>query len=208
MLIEHKMVVEKLNPVLVSIQNRGGFEKLNRKEKFICSYVILKEISSLEEENLLTENFLSLIGNFLKSGGVGLASNAFSALIQTFLEPYLNSLFRGIGLPQGVANFLISALTENPGKLLRAIVGKDCRLITEIVVQSIIEALVMNLQKKIGLGGGLFDFLRNDILETIESTDFINKLTDKLLSGVCNITTKILDSIKNMDFKGLSSIGS
>jgi hypothetical protein len=107
-----------------------------------------------------------------------------------------------------VANFLISALTENPGKLLRAIVGKDCRLITEIVVQYIIEALVMDFQKKIGLGGGLFDFLRNDILETIKSTDFINKLTDKLLSGVCNITTKILDSIKNMDFKGLSSVGS
>lgn len=200
-LIEQKISRDKLEPVLKAIAYRGGFEKLNKTEKLACSYAIIKELSYLERNDLLTENFLTKL---LKGGlGAGLA-NAMPAAIQTIFEPILNSIFRAIGLPQWISNFLVSMFTNNPGKLLRAF--RDCKTMAELFAESILEAIVMQLQKNLAEKSGILDkmgpvldFMRNDILEIIQSSNLEDKIMAKITTPICNV----LQKVKNMDFKGI-----
>lgn len=203
-LIEQKITIAKIKPILKEFKNNGGFNKTALSDRAAYSYFILKEIHYLEKNDLLTEDFLSTIGQFF-SKGVG---NAASSVIQTLMEPILYSIIKGLGLPEGWSKFLVSALTRNPGDLMRALLKRDCKKITEIIVESIVEKFVMDFQSKTPLKGFLGDFLRNDLLETIFESNVVEKLTSRFETYVCKILTDIFQKVKNLNFNGLSSLGS
>ena len=207
-LMEHKITMNNLKPLLLKIKERGGLEKLPLRERRACSYLIIKELHYLEKNNLLTENIFAKLAPYLSGGVVSLIDKLAPSLVQTLFEPFLNSIFRGFGLPQGVSDFLVSALTRNPADLMRAVIKQDCKAITEIIVESGIETLIMYVQRKFNAGGSGFDFFRNEALAAFESSNFGEKLAAAIQNKVCELIKKTVKDATNLNIKGLPGLGS
>lgn len=207
-LMEEKITMNNLKPLLLKVKEKGGLKKLPLRERRAYSYLIIKELHYLEKNNLLTENIFARLAPYLSGIGTSLIDKIAPSLIQTLFEPFLNSIFRGFGLPQGVSDFLVSALTRNPADLMRAIIKQDCKAITEIIVESGIETLIMYIQRKVNTGGSVFDFFRNEALSALESSNFSEKLIAAIQNKVCELIKKTIKDAGNLNLKGLPGFGS
>lgn len=193
-LIEHNISKAKIETILNKIGGIDNLENLSEKQKAVVGYLVISELSYLERHNILNENFFKLFSS------LGLTS----AAIQTLIEPFINRVLRGFGLPDILVFPIISTLTRNPTQLLRAFV--DCKSATRLFVEVIIETIIMYLQKYLTVGplkfsGLIGDFIRNAIIETVKSSNFGDKLSDKLENKVC----EMIATFKKEGFKMLKS---
>lgn len=193
-LIEHNISKTKIKTILNKIGGVDNFENLSENQKAVVGYLIISELSYLERHNILNENFFRLFTS------LGLTS----AAIQTLIEPFINRVLRGLGLPDILVFPIVSTITRNPTQLLRAFV--DCRSTTKLFVEVIIETIIMYMQKYLTVGplkfsGFIGDFVRNAVIDTVKSSNFDDKLFDKLENKVC----EMIATFKKEGFKMLKS---
>jgi hypothetical protein len=188
LLIEEKLIKRRIMMIFESEENMKYFDLLQKKQQKSIGKKILYELLVLKNQQInegLFHNLMNLFGNI----GTG--------AIQAIAEPFINSLLSKIGFPNGfVKNFVISALTKNWSRLGKAIKG-DCREVSEILAESIIEALVMNLQQSKGYTGIGAVLLRDTLEDAIRS--MVKPLEDKLMSHVC-------DFVKDISSKAMSLV--
>jgi len=190
-LIQESLIKRRIMMIFESEENFKHFDLLPEKQQKKIGKNVLIELLILKNEIInegegegLWRNLISIFG--------GLSS----AVIQSIGEPFINSLLSKIGLPNGfVKNFLVSALTKNWGRLGRAIKG-DCKEVTAILSESIIEALIMNLTQSKGMVGPGYVIIRNSLEEAIRGMG--KSLEDKLMSQVCEFMDHLGDKVKSL----------
>jgi hypothetical protein len=187
-LIEQKIVQSRLKMIVENF-NESKFKNLSEKEQGKICVLFLMELSSLNNEGLLNENFVDTLKNIFGA--------AFWSVPEAFTEKALNSLLGSLGLPDNsIRKFLVSFFATNPSELLKAF--QDCRVLTKHVVRAIGETLLMNLQQTKGMGGTGWDIVRNALQNQVQDLDFVSGLEKTLSDSVCEVFGKYSGNAKEV----------
>ena len=176
-LIEQSLIESRIMMIIESKDNIQKIHLLPKEKKDKIAFALLEEFKFLGENGLLNEQ----LGDFLGK----IFGNSLSGIIQTAVEPLVDSILGGLGLGGYFKKFLVSFLTSNPTKLVAAL--KSCEELTKLVVEALVEGLVMMIQEEKGLGGKGYDFLRNAIGGAIKDTKFAESLENQLQGIVCQV---------------------
>lgn len=186
LIIEQNISRQKIKSILKEIGGIDNFQNLSEDKKVIVSHAIIMELSYLQHNNLLNENIFKMLAG-LNIGG---------AALQTIIEPYLNRVLRGLGLPDFLVFPIISTLTSNPSQLLKAFV--DCKSLAKLLINVTVESYLMHIQKKKEWGGIASDFIRNAVLEAVKSSNLTDKLLNVLTTPICEMYNKIRKSSSSL----------
>lgn len=178
-LIEQKLVKNRIMMIFESETNIKNFKKLPKSKQKKLAYKLVSEISFLNESNILNEQD-GLMG-FLK----GIFGNSLSGILQTIVEPMVNSLLSGLGLTGYFKDFLVSFITTNPLELAKAL--KSCEAMTSLVAQALSEGLAMMIMREQGLEGSGYTFLRNALGGAVKDTKFIESIESQISGIVCQL---------------------
>ena len=182
LLIEQKMVESRIMMIFENRENIDNFSSLpkSKQEKIIGK--LIEEFQLLSQQDILNEQ----LGDFLGK----IFGQSFSSILQTLVQPMVDSILAGLGMENSFfSKFLSSFIITKPTQLIRAF--KDCRAMTELVAQAIVEAMAMTVQQEKGLQGAGYTILRNAIGGAIKETKFVTDLSDKLEDFVCEIYHKL-----------------
>lgn len=189
LLIEQNLVRSRIMMIVESEDNIKNFNRLPEAKKRKIALALFEEINYLSEQQILNEGFLM---DMLK----GIFGNAFGGLVQTLVEPMLNSILGGLGIDGYFKFVLISFFTKNPMKLAEGL--KDCKVMTTLISQSLTEGLVMMFQKEQNISGDFANFLRNALAGAVSETAFVKKIEEFLGDIVCNGMAKLTENAKDV----------
>jgi hypothetical protein len=180
-LIGESLIKSKVMMIVESEYNLKNFDSLSKVKKRKIANGILKEII-LSDDQLINEGLLDILGSLFGS--------SFSGLAQMIGEPIVNSILGALGMEDGYfKSVMISFFTKNWGRLAKALRG-DCKELTGLVAESLVEGMVIQLANSKGMTGAGYTFLRNTLEDAIHSTSFIQGLENSLESTVCGLLNK------------------
>jgi hypothetical protein len=180
-LIEESLIKSKIMMICESEENIKNFDSLTKTKQRKIANAILTEII-LSDDELLNEGLWDAI--------TSLFGSSFSGLAQMIGEPIVNSILGALGMEDGYfKSVMISFFTKNWGRLAKALRG-DCKELTGLVAESLVEGMVIQLANSKGMTGAGYTFLRNTLGDAINSTSFIQGLEDSLESTVCGLLNK------------------
>lgn len=189
--IQEQIVKNRISIILENVKCEDDFKKLSNQKQLKISVNLINELGYLQDNGLLLEEDLL---DSLKSL---FGPTIFSSFTQTFFEPILNKMLTTLGFNDGIfKNFLISSLTSHPSEFIDAF--KDCKMMTQLLVRSFIEAEVMFLQKKAGLDGPVLNFVRNNFGERSKNNELISNMERTLSGPVCDLLNKFSDNTKKV----------
>lgn len=169
----------------------NDYNKLSENRKLKTSFLILQEMNTILQYDLISEQDLAL--SFKNIFG-----NLFGSGIQTLAEPIIRKLLELFGLdPKSYfSNTVVSFITSDPRELIAAM--GSCEKFAKLLAQSLAEAFVMEIQESLGGEGMVFDFLRNSLGGAVKDVQFVDSLTRQLSSTVCGLFTKVGSNAKNL----------
>jgi hypothetical protein len=196
-LIEETLVKSKIMMIVESEENIKNFDSLSEKKKRKIADGILREMI-LSDEQLLNEAEGEGLWGMISS----LFGSSFSGLAQTIGEPIVNSILSALGMEDGFfKSVMISFFTKNMGRLAKALRG-DCKELTGLVAESLVEGLVIQLSNTKGFTGPGYTFIRNTIADSIQSSGFVQSLENSMETTVCTLfqkfTTKATEVVSNL----------
>jgi hypothetical protein len=140
-LIEENLVRSRILMIVESKEVIDNFEFLPEGKKMKIAKNLIEEIRFLDENNILNEQLMDFLGKMF--------GNSLSGIVQTAVEPIVNSILGGLGLSGFFKNALMSFIIKDPRRLARAL--KSCKELTALVSEALVEALVMMVQEQQGL---------------------------------------------------------
>jgi len=180
-LIEESLIKSKIMMICESEENIKNFDSLTKTKQRKIANAILTEII-LSDDELLNEGLMDILSSLFGS--------SFSGLAQMIGEPIVNSILGALGMEDGYfKSVMISFFTKNWGRLAKALRG-DCKELTGLVAESLVEGMVIQLANSKGMTGAGYTFLRNTLEDAIHSTSFIQGLENSLESTVCGLLNK------------------
>lgn len=181
-LIQEVLIKNRFINAVESVDNVINYKNLSKKKQIDLSVDLLEEIADLSEEGLINENLGDILGSLFGS--------SWSGLLQTMAEPLVNSILSGLGMEDGYfKNTLVSFFTKNPMRLAQALRG-NCKELTGLVVESIIEGIEMKLLNDRGMSSGGWVFLRNAVNDAIHGSEFAKSLENSLENTICQLFSK------------------
>ena len=191
-LIKENLVNTRLSVLVESIKSKGNFNNLSEDKKIQLSFNVLQELAYLESTGLLSEQDL---GGALKSVFGGFFGNA----TQTFFEPILKKFIVPLFGEGFMTNFIISYLTSRPSDVIKSM--SDCKLMTKLIAESIVEGMVMSLQRQKGFDGTGYAFLRNTLGGAITNSSFATSIENGISSTICGLFSKFADNAEKVESK-------
>ena len=189
-LIEEKLIENRVLMLFGDIKTIDDFKSLSEKKQLNLSVKFIQEMSFLEENGLIVEQDWGSLLNKIFGG-------AFGSITQTMVEPFINSILSGLGFKEGfIKNFLISFLTSRPSDIIKAF--SDCKIMARLVGEGIVEAMVMTMQRNSGYGGFGYDLIRNQLGNILESNEFLKGIEDGLTGTICSIVSKLTKNTANV----------
>lgn len=189
-LIENQIVENRLLMIFESKDKINNFNQLSKSEKRKIANSLVQEIHYLGQNGLINENFMDILK--------GLFGGLLGSVAETAAEPLVNSLLSAIGFKSNgfMKKFVISFLTSNPKDLMNAF--SDCKLMTKLLVRSLIEGMVMMYQQETEKGGYIYDFVRNQLGKLIEESSIGSTLENKFAGIVCDMFGKFSDKAQGV----------
>ena len=191
-LIEQKIIKSRLSMIVENIKTEEDFNNLSEDKKLKLSFNLLQELSYLQESGLISEQDLS---GALKSIFGGFFGNA----TQTIFEPFILKIVQPLFGEGFMSNFIVSYLTSKPSEVIKSF--SDCKLMTKLVAESVVEAMVMSMQTEKGYTGIGYSLLRNTLGGALKSNDFIQKIEEGLESTVCGLFSKFAGNAEKVKEK-------
>jgi hypothetical protein len=189
-LIKETLVKNRLSIIVENVKSLDDFNRLSEDNKLKLSFKLLQEMSYLEKSELLLEiDFSSVLRSIF--GG------AFGNITQTLVEPIIEKILKGLGLEQGyIRNFLVSFFTSRPSDVIKAF--SDCKLMTKLVAEGIVESIVKTVQENKGYSGMGYDLIRNTMADVIRNVEFVSGLEKGLENTVCSLFDKFTDNAQSV----------
>lgn len=181
LLIEETLVKSRIMMIVESENNIRNFKSLPKKKQEKIAYKLVEEIDYLQNTGLLNEQLMDFLGKIF--------GNSLSGVLQTIVEPMVNSILSAIGLKGYFKDFLVSFLTSSPAKLAKAL--RNCDDLTDLIAEALSEAVFMMIQRQQGLEGAGYTFLRNALGGAVKDTKFIDSVKNQISDTVCEYFGKI-----------------
>ena len=191
-MIQERLVSSRLSVLVEHIQDEDDFNKLTEDKKAQLSYNILSELSYLQSNGLISEVDLSSVFKSLFGG-------LFGNVTQTVFEPLIGKIVTPLFGEGFMSNFIISYLTSRPSEVIKSM--SDCKLMTKLVAESIVEGMVMSLQRQKGFDAPGYSFLRNTLADAITGTGFVSGIENSISKTVCELFGKFANNAKKVEAK-------
>lgn len=188
LIIEENLVKSRIMMIVESQDNIDNFNLLSEEKKERIAYKLIQEIGYLQETNMLNEQLMDFLGKIF--------GNSLGGILQTAVEPMVNSILSGIGLKGYFKDFLVSFLTTNPARLAKAF--KSCEELTKLIAESLSEAVFMMIKRQQGLEGAGYSFLRNALGGAVRDTAFISGIEKEISGIVCQLFSKMDDKASDV----------
>ena len=183
-LIEETLIKSKIMMIVESEDNIKNFDLLPEKKQRRIAESILKEVI-LSEDDLLTEGLFDALSKLFGSSWAGIT--------QMIGEPIVNSILSALGMDDGYFKYVLTSFfTKNWSRLAKALRG-DCKELTGLVAESLVEGVEMQLANSKGFTGPGYTFLRNAINDAIQTSTFVQSLENSLESTICSLFGKFTD---------------
>ena len=191
-IIQERLVMSRLSVLVEHIQDEDDFNQLTEDKKAQLSYNILSELSYLQSNGLISEVDLSSVFKSLFGG-------LFGNVTQTVFEPLIGKIVKPLFGEGFMSNFIISYLTSRPSEVIKSM--SDCKLMTKLVAESIVEGMVMSLQRQKGFDAPGYSFLRNTLADAITGTSFATSIENSISDTVCDLFGKFANNAKKVEAK-------
>jgi hypothetical protein len=192
-LIEESLIKNRFSMIFEGITCEKDFKSLSESKQLKLSVKFIQEMSFLQNNGLIVEQNLGGLLNTIFGG-------AFGSVAQTMVEPLINNVLSGLGFKDGfVKNFVISYLTSRPSDVIKSF--SDCKIMTKLVSEAIVESMVMTMQREKGYSGFGYNLIRNQLGNVLQSTEFISKIENGLQETICSIFGKLVNNTKSVSEK-------
>ena len=192
-LIRETLIKNRLTVLVEHIKSEEDYNNLSETKRAQLAFNVANELCYLQTNGLLSESMD--LGGALKSIFGGFFGNATETFFEPIIKKFITPLF-GEGY---MTNFIVSYLTKRPSDVIKSL--SDCKLMTKLVAQSIVESMVMSLQRQKGWDGIGYSFLRNSLGDAIESTGFITGIENSISKTICSLFGKYADNAKKVEAK-------
>lgn len=186
LLNETKLISERFNVI------KNSYGKVTN-DKFY--HILIRETINMQNkgynENLICEGLFDDIFKGL-----------FGGVEDTAKEELLAYLLKLMGIENNsyLYNLLIVAFGNVPISDIPKLFT-DCRFVTKIFAESIPEAMIRKTQEGKGFGSGVYDIIRNTLVDAIESTEFVSSLESKLGNMICPLVDKVKGNMERESTK-------
>jgi len=192
-LIEAKIVQSRLISLLESTPDFKRFEKLPFERQWEIGVPFMQEVAYLKqlgvEDNLINEEGIAnILGKIFGTG--------ISAGTETFFEAMISSFLKKMGAEGFIADAITFFFTRNPSKIWESF--SDCNALSKNIGQAIMEATIVKLQRDYKVTGTASDFVRNALMETLENSDFGQKLGQQFSSVICKFFSNVNEKGKQV----------
>jgi hypothetical protein len=163
--------------------------EMEESKRLSLTFMMLDEIAHVYESEYISEqDFFGAIKNI---AGLGMDS-----AVEQMAESLLMSVFEFLGIEKWwLSRMTISVLTTNPRELVKALRG-DCKTLTTLIAESMVEAMVIGYQQENQkVSGVFFDFLRNLIGNALKRTDTVKSIENMISGTVCGIFSKAKETL-------------
>jgi hypothetical protein len=192
-LIEENLIKNRFSVVLEGVKTEKDFKNLSEKKQLKLSVKFIQEMSFLKEVGFINEQEQDNWGELLTK----MFGNSFNSIAETMIEPFIRSILSGLGFEEGfVRNFLVSYLTSRPNDIINSF--NDCRLMTKLITEGIVESMVITTQREKGYSGFGYNLIRNKLGEVLKGSEFSKRIEHGLEEKVCSILTKLVENTKSV----------
>lgn len=191
-LIEESLIKNRFYTLLEGIECEKDFKSLSDKKQFNLSVKFIQEMSYLNSVGFINEEQDNLKDILTKMFG-----KSFNSIAETMVEPFVKNMLLGLEFKEGfVKNFLVSYLTSKPSEIIRGF--NDCRIISKLISEGIVESMVISTQKKENYNGFGYDLMRNELGGMLKSFEFIKKIEQGVEGKVCSIIDNLIKNTKSV----------
>lgn len=163
--------------------------EMEESKRLSLTFMMLDEIAHVYESEYISEqDFFGAIKNI---AGLGM-----DTAVEQMAESLLMSVFEFLGIEKWwLSRMTVSILATNPRELVKALRG-DCKTLTTLIAESMVEAMVIGYQQENQkMSGAFFDFLRNLIGNALKRTDTVKSIENMISGTVCGIFSKAKEAI-------------
>jgi hypothetical protein len=197
-LIEQSLIKKRLEMIVGNVKTIEDFNGLSETKQIKLSFSLLQELSFLKENSLINEQ--ADFGSIIKDLFGGLLGSS----VETIAEPMVGKIIESLGFKGNVKNVLVSFITSRPSELISAM--KDCKILTKLVAESIVEGMTMSMMEEQGADGKGPALLRNLIGGLMKSNTFVSQLESQLSTSVCGLFNTFAQNAKSVKDKIASAI--
>lgn len=184
---ENKIIKETLtkNRLITILENIDSFENFSKPKKVKVGFKFLKEISELQEYDLINEDLQSLFQSIY--------GNSLNNIVDSVSQPLLDSIFTKIGLDEEFKKRVMENIKSKGSDLISNM--SSCESLTRFISQSISEEMSKKLSTENIIKS---DILNTTLLNAINDEKFKEILNNNLESNVCELFNKFTENAKNL----------
>ena len=192
-ILESSIIERRLKPLLENV----NFEKKNETTKLFDN--LIYEISYLQDQgfnqkliNEEVDGFFGVLKNLVPS--------LFGGLMDTFKQRFAENILDRLGVPEGyLYNLIVTGFKNIEMEDISTLF--ECKTVTRIVSESVVEAYIKGLQDQADLGGDFYTVLRNSLTNTIRKSEFAKDLQLSLSSIICPQIASISSNLQSQQTK-------
>lgn len=188
LLIEQNLVNKRILMIFESENNIKNFKSLSKSKKEKIAYKLISEINYLKETNLLNEDLKDFLGKMF--------GDNFTNVLDTVINPMVESLMKSLELSGYFKDSMISYLSSDPTKFSQAL--RSCDELSKLVADSISDALDKRIQQQTGFDSQESKFINGALSDAIKEPRFSENLENRINSVVCDLFDTINDKAKKV----------
>lgn len=190
-LIESRIVKEEIN--LIKRYNRKqGKNSKKITEDIITEMFYLNTLGI--KKSVINENVLDWFRNIL---GVG-DNTMIEPVIDTFKESYIGYVMKML-VPGSENSMLGNIIKTGLADIDMNDLDKltDCEFLSDTITKAIVEGTINKLKNNAGLVGGLFDTVRNSLVDFMDNSEFAEKIKDGISGFMCDAIADKIEMLKD-----------
>ena len=167
----------------------ANLKKMEESKRLSLTFMMLNEMSLVYESEYISEqDFFSGMKSVL---GLGM-----DTAVEQIFESLLMSVFEALGIEKWwLSRMTVSILSSNPRELIRALRG-DCKTLTTLIAESMVEAMVIGYQQENQKVSGVFpDLMRNLFGNILKSSSTVKSVENAISGTVCDLFSKVKEAI-------------
>jgi hypothetical protein len=142
-------------------------------------------------QHIIEEQFFDTLKGFFGKEDYDSIFDTFKEYMGEWLVSKLTPLHKDGWMSKSIKNSINDVNVNEIEKLV------DCSFLTKKISKSIVDGSIKKLEKDNDLDGGLYDMVRNNLFDYVNSNDFLNKLESDITKILCPLLNGISEKLDN-----------
>jgi len=178
---------------LIENYNKKNYKsKKNRIDDVITEMFYLNSLGF--KKTIVSEEIIDWFKNII---GIG-DNTIIEPVIDTFKESYIGYVLK-IVAPGSSNSILTNIIKTGLADIDMNDLDKltDCEFLSDTITKAIVEGTINKLKNNVGLVGGVFDVVRNSLIDQLDNTEFSERVKDGISNFMCEAIADKIELLKD-----------